>query len=168
MRARWSIGALLLVPAVGVAWSLSRQSPAPSAPGPQGAASAAPAAVEPEPSAPLEVAEPRNPSPAPPADPPPDERAFLAQLEALNRTDKPRALELARRGEGWYSQTGVQAEARKAMITTLLVDLGRMSEARTEAYRFINAFPESRYRPLVQGVTGIHPRPGRPAPTAAR
>jgi hypothetical protein len=99
---------------------------------------------------------------------PASEDAFLQRLLELNRTDKPRALELARRGEGWYSDEGVRAEARKAMIVTLLVDLGHMSEARTEARELIRRYPESRYLPLVQGVTGIHPRPGGPGQAGAR
>jgi hypothetical protein len=45
------------------------------------------------------------------------------------------------------------------MGITLLVDLGEMEEARARTRRFIELHPESRYRPLVQGVTGIHPRP---------
>jgi hypothetical protein len=99
---------------------------------------------------------------------PASEDAFLQRLLQLNRTDKPGALELARRGEGWYSDEGVRAEARKAMIVTLLVDLGHMSEARTEVREFIRRYPESRYRPLVQGVTGIHPRPGGPGRAGGR
>ncbi len=93
---------------------------------------------------------------------PESETAFLAQLEELNQTDKPRALDWARRGDHWYGNAGAFAEARQAMQVTLLVDLGRMDEARIEAKTFIAAHPESRYRPLVQGATGIHPRPGRP------
>jgi hypothetical protein len=49
------------------------------------------------------------------------------------------------------------------MQITLLVDLGQMAEARQLARRFIVAHPQSRYRAVVQGVTGIHPRPSGPA-----
>jgi len=106
-----------------------------------------------------------RPRAAPPAgggEQPASETAFFAQLEELNQTDKPRALDWARRGDNWYGNAGVFAEARQAMQVTLLVDLGRMDEARIEAKSFITAHPESRYRALVQGATGIHPRPGRP------
>jgi hypothetical protein len=48
------------------------------------------------------------------------------------------------------------------MIITLLVDLGRMDEARERALAFIKAYPKSSYRPLIQGKTGIHPRPYGP------
>ncbi|HEY5961409.1 MAG TPA: hypothetical protein VIV60_32850, partial [Polyangiaceae bacterium] len=72
-----------------------------------------------------------------------------------------RALELALAGDRWYSDRGRPAEARRAMIVSLLVDTGNMSEARVWTRRFIEQYPESSYRPMVQGKTGIHPRPGR-------
>jgi len=70
-----------------------------------------------------------RPRAAPPAgggEQPASETAFFAQLEELNQTDKPRALDWARRGDNWYGNAGVFAEARQAMQVTLLVDLGRM------------------------------------------
>ncbi len=91
-----------------------------------------------------------------------DEDEYLRELARLNRTDPRRARALVRQGERWYSASGVRAEAREAMGITLLVDLGEMEEARALARRFITEHPTSRYRPLVQGVTGIHPRPSRP------
>jgi hypothetical protein len=93
---------------------------------------------------------------------PESEEIFWHELERLHSSDKPRALVLARKGDDWYSAVGKPAEARKAMIVTLLVDLGRMEDARVLARRFIAAYPDSPYRPLVQGVTGIHPRPHGP------
>jgi hypothetical protein len=117
--------------------------------------------------------EPRDPSS--PAEPPrraarPDvrespyatEEAYLRDLEALRQQDKEAALALAREGAAWYPNQGVLAEARKALLATLLVDLGRMAEARVEVRRFLQEHPESRYRPMLQGMTGIHPRPGPP------
>jgi hypothetical protein len=92
----------------------------------------------------------------------PSEESFFQELERLQATDKARALTLARKGEAWYLPTGELAEARKAMIVTLLVDTGDMTEARQLARQFIAAFPSSDYRPLVQGVTGVHPRPSGP------
>jgi hypothetical protein len=61
-----------------------------------------------------------------------------------------------------YPGFGANAEARRAMIITLLVDLGRMDEARQRVSRYIEAYPDSRYLPLVEGKTGIHPRPSGP------
>ena len=95
---------------------------------------------------------------------PDSERAYFLELSRLNAVDKPRALALARRGDEWYPNTGDGAEARKALAITLLVDLGNMEEARRETRAFIAAFPRSSYRPIVQGVTGIHPRPSGPRP----
>lgn len=87
---------------------------------------------------------------------------YLRELAQLNRTDKRRALSLVEKGEAWYQASGVRAEARRAMGITLLVDLGDMDEARVRTRRFIAEHPDSAYRPLVQGVTGIHPRPSGP------
>lgn len=96
---------------------------------------------------------------------PDSEQAYFRELARLNAVDKPHALELARRGDDWYGTTGANAEARKAMAITLLVDLGDMEQARRETRAFVLAYPQSSYRPLVQGVTGIHPRPGGPRPS---
>jgi hypothetical protein len=92
------------------------------------------------------------------------ESDYLQQLRALNKSDKSAALLLVEQGEQWYRDHGPAAEARRAMRVTLLVDLGRMPEARSFAREFIGKYPESPYRPLVQGVTGIHPRPSVGAP----
>lgn len=89
-------------------------------------------------------------------------------LTELNHTDKPAALVLAEKGEQWYPPVGRLAEARRAMRITLLVDLDRMAEARALTREFIERHPESPYRRLVQGATGIHPRPSGPRPAASR
>jgi len=90
---------------------------------------------------------------------PSDAESLLRQLEPLAVTDKPRALELALKGDARLPASGVFAEARRALIVTLLVDLDRMPEARDRARRFTSEYPTSDYLPLVQGVTGVHPRP---------
>jgi hypothetical protein len=87
------------------------------------------------------------------------EEDSLAELARLNATDKPRALALALSADATYPSEGVDAEARRAMIITLLVDLDRMDEARQRVYRYIEAYPDSPYLALVEGKTGIHPRP---------
>jgi hypothetical protein len=83
----------------------------------------------------------------------------MRELLALESTDKERALALARQGDEWYESSGRPAEARKAITITLLADLGRMEEARALTRAFMAAHPDSGYLPVVQGVTGIHPRP---------
>jgi hypothetical protein len=93
---------------------------------------------------------------------PESENEYLHELMRLHAADKSRALTLAKKGDEWYSSTGRPAEARKAMAITLLVDLDEMEEARRETREFIAAYPASPYRTLVQGVTGIHPRPHGP------
>jgi hypothetical protein len=76
--------------------------------------------------------------------------------------DKPRALTLALASDARSPDHGPMAEARRAMIITLLADLGRIDEARERVLPYLEAYPDSRYRPLVQGKTGIHPRPSGP------
>jgi hypothetical protein len=100
------------------------------------------------------------------ADTPPPEREFFEELNALHATDKPAALFWAEQGERWYGDGGRFADARRAMRITLLADLQRMAEARSLARAFIAQYPQSPYRPLVQGVTGIHPRPSGPRPSS--
>ncbi len=87
---------------------------------------------------------------------------YWQELERLEREDKAVALSYALAGQEWYPDEGRPAEARHAKIVTLLVDTGKMEEARTRTRSFIEKYPSSPYRPLVQGVTGIHPRPGAP------
>jgi hypothetical protein len=99
-----------------------------------------------------------NPPPAAGA-PAPDAERLLRELEPLAVTDKPRALALALAADETLPAQGVMAEARRALIVTLMVDTDRMSDARERARAFIRQYPESRYLPIVKGTTGVHPRP---------
>ena len=94
------------------------------------------------------------------------ELAVLREAYQLNQTDKPRALALLLDAERTYGDIGHMVQARLALIVSLLVDTGRMADARDRARVFIERYPDSRYRGLVQGVTGIHPRPS-PSESAA-
>jgi hypothetical protein len=91
---------------------------------------------------------------------PRSEEAYWRELSRLRAVDQPAALAFAMKGDDWYADSN--AEARKAMVITLLVDTGKMDEARTRTRAFMAAFPKSPYLPIVQGVTGIHPRPHGP------
>lgn len=132
------------------------------------AESAAPESVPPRASTPKPAASPPSPSSPDSAEvsadfvEPASEEEFWTQLEMWQVTDKERALSFALAGEEWYSDIGKPAEARRAMIVTLLTDLGRMAEARARTRDFLEKYPNSSYRRLVQGVTGVHPRPGAP------
>lgn len=84
---------------------------------------------------------------------------LLRELEPLAVFDKPAALARALAADAQLPAQGVMAEARRALIVTLMVDTQRISEARTRAREFIGQYPESRYLPLVKGLTGVHPRP---------
>lgn len=153
MKARIGVAAL----ALGCAILGLRYWPSPEAPP---AASVipteAPAKASPAPTAEVVVAATVAPSPRHSA---PDAEQLLRELEVLSLTDKPLALSRALAGDELLSPQGVMAEARRALIVTLMVDTERMPEARARAREFIRRYPDSRYRPLVQGTTGIHPRP---------
>jgi hypothetical protein len=97
---------------------------------------------------------------SPPAESP--ERAHFRELERLMVVDKAQALEWLERSDAQLPQTGRFAEARQATRITLLVGQGRMREAREHTYKFLAEHPQSEYRHLVSGQTGIHPRPGAP------
>jgi hypothetical protein len=110
--------------------------------------------------APAIAAQPLQSAAAPPTKAAPSEaEALLRRLEPLAVTDKAHALQLALEGDARLPASGVFAEARRALIVTLLVDLDRMDEARARARSFTAEYPASGYLPLVQGVTGVHPRP---------
>ncbi|HYP88265.1 MAG TPA: hypothetical protein VEQ59_08925 [Polyangiaceae bacterium] len=156
MRARFGAVALALgVAALLLLWRMARPEPPLNAPAPsptkaQTAGEVTPAATG------------RVSAPAPSGSGSPrelDAEALLRNLEPLAVTDKPRALQLALDADSKLSRSGVMAEARRALIVTLLVDVNRMSEARARARAFTAEYPDSRYLPLVQGVTGVHPRP---------
>lgn len=102
------------------------------------------------------------PGPAPPSDVAPAEHDYLTRLKDLRTTDRRAALAWIERGDAWYAPTGRAAEARSATRITVLVETGDMKRARRLTREFIERFPESPYRRLVQGQTGIHPRPGAP------
>lgn len=105
---------------------------------------------------------------APALERPASEEEYFQRLDALRSSAPADALAWVERGQEWYGSEGKYAEARTAMQVTLLVDLSRMPEARAITRKFILEHPDSPYRPLMQGVTGIHPRPGPPASVAAR
>jgi hypothetical protein len=135
---------------LAVWWFLDHAATARHVPaGPRGSATAAPEHPAPIPAS---VAASR-PSGAP------DPEALLHELEALAVDDKPRALARALEADHDLPAAGMFAEARRAFIVTLFVDMQRMPEARERAREFMRSYPNSRYLPLVQGVTGVHPRP---------
>jgi hypothetical protein len=159
MSARAALAAAVsLVSLLGLYAALSRSAPDAAAPRPTGSQPAARVPTDTVPVAPRAAESPRAAVAPPPSAPRSDEQ-LLRELEQLSVTDKPRALSLALAEDERLSPVGVMAEARRALIVTLMVDLERMPEARARTREFMRSYPDSRYLPLVQGVTGIHPRP---------
>lgn len=156
-RLRAALTSLLLLAALWGAWRALRSEP----PLPAPVVSPSPA-----PSVPVESASSgADPTPTPsramsaPSEPEAEAETNLRELERLSLTDKPRALALAREADAKLPSHGVMAEARRALIVTLLVDSNQWREARERTRDFASRYPTSRYLPLVQGVTGVHPRP---------
>lgn len=160
MRARPALVGAAALLAVGAWWLSSGQTVEPVA---RTATSAASSNVVLREASPI-TASVAAPRPAPEL----DAEELLRRLEPMAVTDKPRALALALEADAQLSERGVLAEARRALIVTLLVDTQRMPEARDRAREFIRNYAQSRYLPLVQGVTGLHPRPSPRALRDAR
>lgn len=159
MSARAALAAAgSLVALLGLYASFSRSAPEAAAPRPAASLPAARVPPEESPIARATVEAPRAEAAPLPSAPRSDEE-LLRELERLSVTDKPRALSLALAEDERLSPFGVMAEARRALIVTLMVELGRMPEARARTRELMQTYPDSRYLPLVQGVTGIHPRP---------
>lgn len=72
--------------------------------------------------------------------------AALARIEEAERTF----------GESRF------AEERRALAITALIDLDRIGEARSRAYRFLARYPDGPYAAHVQAMTGVHPMPKGP------
>jgi hypothetical protein len=159
MSARAALAAAVSVMALlGLYASFSRRGPEAEAPRPTASLPSARVPPEASPIAQATAEAPRAEVAPLPSAARSDEE-LLRELEQLSVTDKPRALSLALAEDERLSPFGVMAEARRALIVTLMVDLGRMPDARARAREFMRSYPDSRYSPLVQGVTGIHPRP---------
>jgi hypothetical protein len=105
---------------------------------------------------PTELASPSNHAPSVR---PADDSEHLRELQRLRSADPDLALARALDEDARRPDTGGVAEARRALIVTLLVDEGDLQAARERARDYTKRYPESRYLPLVQGLTGVHPRP---------
>lgn len=135
------LGAMVLVAAVGAATLLARRG-RPDHP----AESAAVTAVAPEPAVePLALPLPEAAKPAAvprPAPPPLTESALMAKLNALGASDPAQALALAREGNRRFPHSGDAAE-RSVTICKSLAALGRFEEARDEARRLVQNYPDT-------------------------
>jgi hypothetical protein len=89
-----------------------------------------------------------------------DEAALMERLRAAQDTDPALALTLAREGNEQYPDSPEVPE-RAALAIKSLALLGRFAEARGEAEKMVNAYPDSRWATEVERHTGAHRRPLR-------
>jgi len=123
----------------------------------------APAATPPA-AAPPEPPEPPAPSPTPPqheteaaakAAKPLDEQQLMARLRQAAKRDPALALTLAREGNRRFPSSPGAPE-RSSVAIHALADLGRGMEARGEAEKMVNDYPDSEWVREVERFTGAH------------
>ena len=104
-----------------------------------------PAATDPPPPAPTPLPPAARPRPSPPAAAAgPTEVALMAELREIGASDPARALALARDGNRRFAR-GAGAPERSWTICKSLAALGRASEARDEARRMVDQYPDTEW-----------------------
>jgi hypothetical protein len=94
----------------------------------------------------------------------PTELGESALMERLRGDVKPNpasALALADQGERRFTESP-RAEERRALAIQALINLGRIGEARSRAYQFLERYPSGPYSDHVAAMTGVHPTPVGP------
>jgi hypothetical protein len=56
------------------------------------------------------------------------------------------------------------AEERRALAIQALIDLGRIGEARSRTYQFLERYPNGPHSAHVAAMTGVHVTPTGPGP----
>ena len=56
----------------------------------------------------------------------------------------------------------VFAEERRALAIQALIDVGRIGEARSRTYRFLDRYPNGPYSSHIAAMTGVHVTPTGP------
>jgi hypothetical protein len=80
----------------------------------------------------------------------------IARLRSVARTDPARALVLAQDGARKFPQ-GFFSQEREAIAIRSLVDLGRTTEARARAERFLAAYPRGPAAESIRASVGLSP-----------
>jgi hypothetical protein len=84
-----------------------------------------------------------------------DEPALMTLLRSANGNDPVFAAELAREGNRRFPESA-DAPERSSILIHALAELGRASEARGEAERMVNHYPDSSWVRDVETFTGAH------------
>jgi hypothetical protein len=80
----------------------------------------------------------------------------IARLRSVARSDPARALLLAQDGARKFPQ-GFFSQEREAIAIRALVSLGRTSEARARAERFLTAYPRGPAAESIRASVGLSP-----------
>ena len=86
---------------------------------------------------------------------PMDEPALMTLLRSANGNDPALAVELAREGNRRFPESA-DAPERASILIHALAELGQASEARGEAERMVNHYPDSSWVREVETFTGAH------------
>jgi hypothetical protein len=91
-----------------------------------------------------------------------DEPALMEKLRLGAKSDPAAALALTEDGERRFGDSAC-AEERQAVAIQALIDLNRIGAARSNAYRFLERYPNGPYSAHVAAMTGVHLTPKGPA-----
>jgi hypothetical protein len=98
-----------------------------------------------------------------PAGPVPlDESALMASLRASVKPEPAKAVALADEGERRFAESPL-AEERRALAIRALINLQRIGVARSQAYGFLERYPNGPYSAEIAAMTGVHVTPRGPS-----
>jgi len=86
------------------------------------------------------------------------EAPLMQSLRQKAQASPAAALAEADQAEARFAESPF-AEERRALAIQALVGLGRIGEARSRAYQFVDRYPNGPFTAQVQALTGVHPSP---------
>ena len=92
-----------------------------------------------------------------------DELSVMEKLRTEAKTSPASGIVLADASERCFGESAF-AEERRALAIQALIDLGRIGEARSRTYQFLERYPNGPYSAHVAVMTGVHITPTGPGP----
>jgi hypothetical protein len=93
----------------------------------------------------------------------PGEPALMGQIRALVKSRPAEAEGLAREARRRFPD-GADADERDALLVDALINQEHIGAARDETYYYFDHHPGGRFGDHLSVMTGVRPRPSRPAP----